>query len=90
MRSFWTLTTERQIGGQSFGPIPWSKVVEYARDELGLDPELVGLFWQIISAMDGAFLDWQGNEHSRYVRSQKPHVKKGAGGKVTSAKNYGR
>ena len=90
MRSFWALNTERPIGGQSYGPIPWSKVRQYAIEELGLDPELLGMFWRIISAMDAAFLDWQSNEHARYVRSRKAVSKPAGGGATKRARNYGR
>lgn len=89
MRSFWALNTERPISGQALGPIPWSKARQYAVEELGLEPELLDLFWRIITAMDSAFLEWQGSEHARYVRSRKP-AKKTAGGKTKSPANYGR
>ena len=90
MVAFWTLSTERPTSDKTVGPIPWSKVRQYAREELGLEPELLNLFWRIISAMDGAFLEWQGNEHARYIRSRKVATKPAAGGKTKSTQSYGR
>lgn len=89
MRAFWDLDTERSLGGNTLGRIPWSKARQYGREELGLDPELLGLFWSVVSALDAAYLLWQGNEHSRYIRQQKTATK-GKGGKTTTQQTYGR
>tara|TARA_R110000822_G_scaffold120633_7_gene254175 strand:- start:3178 stop:3450 length:273 start_codon:yes stop_codon:yes gene_type:complete len=90
MRAFWDLNTERSSGGNTLGPIPWSKARLYGREELGLYPELLGLFWTMVSALDTAFLGWQKNEHDRYSRQQKTATKKGPGGRETTQQTYGR
>ena len=89
MRAFWDLDTERSSGGGTLGRIPWSKARQYGLEELGLDVELLGLFWRVVTALDAAFLTWHGNEHARYVRQNKSG-KSGAGGKRTVPQTYGR
>ncbi len=79
MESFWVLATERSQGSQTMGPIPWSSVRYYAREELGLRGRTLGIFWKLISAMDTGFLLFQKREHDRYVRLNKQGGNKGGG-----------
>lgn len=88
MRAFWVLSSERPHGDKTIGPIPWSKAREYGRSELGLEPEMLDVFWRIISALDATFRDWMKSEHDRYVRLNKPRKK--TGNKTTTRKTYNR
>jgi len=54
--AFWELSTCRAMG-MSIGPIPWDKVVDYARFA-GLDYDNLGLFVMVIRAMDSVYLEW--------------------------------
>ncbi len=69
VRSFWRLHTERQVG-MGPGPIPHSACEDYARRR-GLCEELVDHFCDVMSAMDGAYLDWV-NKNTPQLPSSKP------------------
>lgn len=65
--AFWRLSTERQLG-MSCGPIPESKIREYATEELGLDQEAARIFRDQIRAMDRAYLKWTRDEQEKKAR----------------------
>ncbi len=92
MEAFWTLSTERPISGMAIGPIPRSKVREYAREELGLEEDALNVFWTVISAMDAGYLGWQGSEFKRYQRNAAAAAPKSAskGASPVQPKAYGR
>jgi hypothetical protein len=76
LRAFWELSTERHFG-QILGPIPWSRVLEYAF-WTGLDADMIDPFVQIIRALDSGFLEYMRGEHdkesSRLRREAKQRV----------------
>lgn len=63
MKSFHDLSTERSIG-MGLGPIPWSKIVEYA-DWYGLEPDVIEAFVDIIRTVDVAYLKYNADEQKK-------------------------
>lgn len=70
-QGFYDLSTERQIG-MSFGPIPWTKIVEYGRF-YELNQDQMDFLIRAITMMDSAWLkaqhDNQKEEDARRGRS---------------------
>ena len=73
LEAFNDLNTERPRG-MDLGPIPRSKIVDYA-NEHQLDDENRGVFVRTIRAMDDAWLAWAASETERERK-----LKEGAGG----------
>jgi len=71
--AFWELSSERQVG-QVFGPIPWSRVVDYAFFA-GLNASMLSLFLRVIRAMDDGYLGWLREQHDRATRMAKASQK---------------
>lgn len=69
MEAFQELSTERQMG-MGLGPIPNSKIKEYASD-CGFDVLLRDAFIFIIRAMDNAFLAWYNKQQEEKVKKAK-------------------
>lgn len=63
MTAFWRLSTERSIGF-AMGPIPQSKIVEYAY-HIGLEPATMGLLEAVIRSMDEAYISWSSEQQTR-------------------------
>lgn len=63
LKSFHDLSTERSIG-MGLGPIPWSKIVEYA-DWYGLEPDVIEAFVDIIRTVDVAYLKYNADEQKK-------------------------
>ena len=63
MKSFHDLSTERSVG-MSLGPIPWSKIVQYA-DRYQLEPDVTEAFIDIIRTMDVAYMKHNANEQKK-------------------------
>ena len=55
----------------SLGPIPWSKMVQYA-DRSGLDPDVADAFVDIMRTMDMAFMNYNAAEQKRNAELNKP------------------
>jgi len=70
MKSFHDLGTERSIG-MSLGPIPWSKIVQYA-DRSGLEPDVAEAFVDIMRTMDVEFMKYNTAEQKRAAELNKP------------------
>jgi len=83
LQAFWTLSTERQSSAGSIGQIPWSAAMRYGSFR-GIEVSMLPAFWQVVSMMDGGFLEWMRSEHDRHVRMSKPS--KGAGGRTKTTK----
>ena len=73
MKSFHDLSTERSIG-MSLGPIPWSKIVQYA-DRYQLEPDVTEAFVDIIRIMDVAFMKHNAGEQKKIADRNKPKNK---------------
>lgn len=69
LRSFWILSTERQIGAHSVGPIPWSSIVRFAMLS-GLDGDMTRHLVTIVQRIDAAYLGWLSSEHARATRKE--------------------
>jgi len=54
LRAFWELSSERQFG-QSVGPIPWSKVIQYG-ERKGLDSVMIGVLEVVMRELDEVYL----------------------------------
>lgn len=54
----------------SLGPVPWSKIVEYA-DRYGLDPDVSEAFVDIIRTMDVAYMKHCSEESKRTAELNK-------------------
>ena len=65
--AFWRLTTERSIGF-AMGPIPHSKILEYAY-EAGLNSGILPLFEAVIRHMDSTYVEWSADQQTRARRS---------------------
>lgn len=63
LQQFWRLDTERPIGWQA-GLIPESKVAEKAI-RLGLPPDMILLFTDVILRLDRAYLKWLADERAK-------------------------
>lgn len=63
MRSFWDLSTERQIG-MGVGPIAWS-IRRFYAERAGLEECMINPFIEIIGKMDIVFMDWITAEQDR-------------------------
>jgi len=57
IRAFWELSSCRQFG-QVVGPIPWHRIVEYAR-MYHLDEGLTDIFTLVMRELDEAYLKSQ-------------------------------
>jgi hypothetical protein len=57
LTAFLTLSSERQVG-MGEGRIPWSKTKDYAL-HYGLDDVEFDILWELITRVDGAYLEWQ-------------------------------
>lgn len=57
IRAFWELSSCRQFG-QVVGPIPWHRIVEYAR-MYHLDDDLLDVFILVMRELDEAYLRQQ-------------------------------
>lgn len=64
LRGFWELSSCRQFGGQVVGPIPWDKIMGYG-ERKGLDPEMLGVFCDVVRELDEAYLSWQVQEQKQ-------------------------
>ena len=58
MRAFSDLSTCRDFGGGTIGPIPWHRIVQYG-SRFGLDAGMMGVFSSVIRELDEAFLEDQ-------------------------------
>ena len=70
MKSFYDLGTERN-SGMSLGPIPWSKIVDYA-GFYGLDEDVTEAFVDIIRTMDTKYLEYNAAETKKQTDANKP------------------
>jgi hypothetical protein len=71
--AFWRLSTERSIGF-AMGPIPHSKILEYAY-EAGLESGTIALFEAVIRQMDSAYVEWSAEQQTRARKAnQQPSV----------------
>ena len=68
--AFWKLSTCRGIGPGGAGPIPWTAVVAYARQQQ-LDGPLTEFLVEAISAMDGVWLEDQREQAEAQARAAK-------------------
>lgn len=62
--AFWTLSTERQIG-MSLGPIPWSRIIQFAQWH-GLDEESTDYLERVVRALDLEYLSY----HAKKAKAQ--------------------
>ena len=62
--------------------------MQYGREAMGFEEDLLRPFWLIITELDTAFLAWMKSEHDRYLREHKPTKKPGA--RSTSKRTYTR
>ena len=60
MKAFYDLGTER-VSGMSLGPIPWSKIVEYA-GFYRLEEDVTEALVDIIRTMDSQYLEYSADE----------------------------
>lgn len=58
MRAFSELSSCRDYGGGSIGPIPWHHVIQYG-SLFGLDVGMMDVFVSVIRELDEAFLEDQ-------------------------------
>ena len=75
LEAYWTLSTERQIGGMAVGSIAWSAVIRYGSYS-GLDRSMLDHFWTIISTMDSGYMKWMSDQHERHMRAKAPKAPK--------------
>ena len=71
LTAFYDLSTCRSFG-ESPGPIPWDKMVEYA-DRKELDPDVADAFISILRQMDSQYLKWYTTEMKKRIPKGKPH-----------------
>lgn len=61
--AFWELSTERDFG-YAMGPIPWSKIMEYA-DRAGLDAVMNRVFLKVVRELDEEYQKIQKNNQKQ-------------------------
>lgn len=83
--AFWTLNTERQVAQGVLGRIPWSRAMDYAVKK-GVAPDMLDAFWQIVSALDTAYLEGQRTEYKKAMDAQKRETKRS----TRARRDYGR
>lgn len=70
MTAFSELSTERDYG-MGFGPIPWSKVVEYGRHH-GLSTAMINVLVAVIRELDEAWIKHQQDAKRKAERRNAP------------------
>lgn len=75
---FWELSSERQLGGNNVGPIPRSKIAEYAHEWSGLEEDMIVPFIQIIQILDGGYREHLGSEYRKEIQRSKTEAKSAA------------
>ncbi len=70
--AFWDLRTEAHNTDSQPGRIPWSSVMLYARAALGVEPDMLLMFWKIVCELDAGYIDWVNSERTRHARNNKP------------------
>lgn len=64
LKAFHRLGTERQFPGNGFGPIPWSRIEEYA-DRAGLDARMHVVFVDTILILDSLYREHMREENEK-------------------------
>ena len=91
LQAFRDLESERPAQGATIGRIPWSKVRQYGREELGFSDDLLRPLWLIVSKIDDGYLEWMRDEYTRAQRNGAPGNSKSGKGKAAGAtKTYNR
>ena len=81
MRSFWDLSTERQIGF-TVGPIPVNSIYSYACAK-GIPSSIMVLFETVIRAMDQTYLKWAEETRKKANKSSSSGAAQHLGGGKT-------
>jgi hypothetical protein len=76
--AFDCLSTERPLAPGGFmGPIPWSKIAQYA-DSKGLDQHTLPVFQYLIRAMDEGYLSLEIERQQKEVKARQADEKRTA------------
>lgn len=75
LTAFLTLSSERQVG-MGEGRIPWSKTLKYAL-HYGLADVEFDILWELITRIDGAYLEWQSKRSKKDAAVKKEAPEEG-------------
>ncbi len=77
IRAFWELSTCRQFG-QSFGPIPWHRILQYGLHKR-LDRGMIDVLEVVVRELDEEYLRWLRDNQKRQRDRTQGQTRKKAG-----------